>query len=260
MKHFSTFYADERNNSQMINKEEFYSCYKNIFEKNGISDFCTEEITSKMLAMSEYMLEINAHMNLTAITETADLVAKHLADSVIASKYIPQGAKLCDVGCGGGFPSLPLAIVRPDVTILGIDSTEKRINYVNESANRLGLKNLTAMAGRAEDLARLPELRESFDICIARAVANLPVLSELCIPFVKKGGLFIAMKGRLSDEEITAAPQKLGAEAITETNINRYFLKTAAGSEERCIVSLRKLNGTEAKYPRNYSQIKKKPL
>ena len=205
------------------------------------------------------MLEVNSSMNLTAITDTADIIAKHLADSVVSSKYIPHGAKVCDVGCGGGFPSLPLAIARPDITIVGIDSTEKRINYVNESAKRLNLTNLTAITGRAENLSQT-ELRESFDICIARAVASLPVLSELCIPFVSCGGTFIAMKGRLADDEITQASKKLGAEEIAETNIIRYKLNTQSSCEDRCIVILKKISSTSSRYPRNYSQIKKKPL
>ena len=244
----------------MINKEDFYSLYKEIFSANALSDYCDDETIERMLSMSEYMLEINAKMNLTAITEPADIISKHLADSVIASKYIPKDATVCDVGCGGGFPSLPLAIARPDITIVGIDSTEKRTNYVNESAKRLDLANIKAITGRAEDLAQLPELRESFDVCIARAVANLPVLAELCIPFVKQDGHFVAMKGKLQSEEITSASQKLGAEAISGQNIDKYTLKTLNSEEDRCIIVLRKLSKTDIKYPRNYSQIKKKPL
>ena len=181
----------------MFDKNEFYRLYKEIFTANGLDEFCSDETIEKMLKMSERMVEVNEHMNLTAITEPADIIAKHLADSVIASRCIPTNATVCDVGCGGGFPSLPLAIARPDITILGVDSTEKRINYVNESAELLGLTNLKAIAGRAEDLSQDKSLREGFDICIARAVAALPVLSELCIPFVKQGGYFVAMKGRL---------------------------------------------------------------
>ena len=244
----------------MIKKEDFYPLYKQIFESNGLSEYRNDDIIDKMLAMSQRLVEVNEHMNLTAITETGDIIAKHLADSVISSKYIPKGATVCDVGCGGGFPSLPLAIARPDITILGIDSTEKRINYVNESAKLLGLTNLTAISGRAEDLARETSLRESFDVCIARAVASLPILSELCIPFVKIGGQFIAMKGRLSNDEITDAPHKLGAAKVTPERIDRYMLNCASGEEERCIICLPKTAKTDAKYPRNYSQIKKKPL
>ena len=244
----------------MFDKNEFYRLYKEIFTANGLDEFCGDETVEKMLKMSERMVEVNEHMNLTAITEPADIIAKHLADSVIASHYIPSGATVCDVGCGGGFPSLPLAIARPDITILGVDSTEKRINYVNESAKLLGLNNLKAIAGRAEDLSQEKDMREGFDICIARAVAALPVLSELCIPFVKQGGYFVAMKGRLNDDELTSAPQKLGAEKIDDSKITRYTLKCLASSEERCIVKLKKLAKTDVKYPRNYSQIKKKPL
>ena len=242
-----------------MNKEEFYSLYKDIFSKNGLGEYCSDETIEKMYQMSEYMLEVNRNMNLTAITDTADVIAKHLADSVTVSKHIPENAKVCDVGCGGGFPSLPLAIARPDVTIVGIDSTEKRINYVNESAKRLGLTNLTAITGRAEDISRT-ELRESFDICTARAVASLPILSELCIPFVTLGGSFVAMKGKLTAEELTSATQKLGAEAISDSKVTNYSLFTLAGEEERNIIALKKTHKTDPKYPRNYSQIKKKPL
>ena len=241
-------------------KEEFFDLYKKIFAKNQLEEYCSDEIIEKMFEMSEYMLQVNANMNLTAITETADVIAKHLADSVMASKFIPCGARVCDVGCGGGFPSLPLAIVRPDISIVGVDSTEKRINYVNDSAKRLGLTNITAVAGRAEDLASASKYREVFDVCIARAVANLPVLSELCIPFVKVGGLFVAMKGKLNDDEMSNASQILGAEKLAENKIVRYSLATQSGEEDRCIVALQKIAKTPDKYPRNYSQIKKKPL
>lgn len=247
-----------------MNKEDFFKLYKEIFELNNLSEFCDDSIINKMYAMTEYMLEVNEHMNLTAITEPAEVIAKHLADSVTAARYIPQGARICDVGCGGGFPSLPLAIARPDITVLGIDSTEKRINYVNESAKRLELTNLTAIAGRAEDLSRTAELRESFDVCTARAVANLPVLAELCIPFVKKGGIFIAMKGRFEDEESSSAAsacKKLGSEAPNANNTHRFALRiNSTNNDERAIIVLKKVAPTDVKYPRNYSQIKKKSL
>ena len=246
----------------MMDKTQFLQSYKEIFEINQLSEFCDEQITLKMYRMTEYMLEVNECMNLTAITDPIEIIAKHLADSVVASRYIPKGARVCDVGCGGGFPSLPLAIARPDIGVVGIDSTEKRINYVNESAKRLGLSNLEAISGRAEDLANT-EMRESFDVCIARAVANLPVLSELCIPFVKVGGCFVAMKGRLSEEEVCAAVSgcgKLGTEKLAPEQIDRYLLRSAISDDERTIICLKKVNSTPSKYPRNYSQIKKKPL
>ena len=247
----------------MLDEAQFKSKYAEIFNQNGLSDFCADDIISQMRDMAEYMLEVNQYMNLTAITEPAEVIAKHLADCVLAAKYIPQGATLCDVGCGGGFPSLPLAISRPDIKILGIDSTEKRINYVNESAKRLGLSNLTAICGRAEELGSRLELRESFDVAIARAVASLPVLAELCAPFVKVGGQFISMKGRIADEEVQlsgSACQKLRVETPSESNISKFSLMFDENSEERAIICLKKLSSTPAKYPRNYSQIKKRPL
>lgn len=246
----------------MIDKLYFFDTYKSIFKQNSLESFCTDEIIEKMYAMTEYMLEVNQHMNLTAITEPDEVIAKHLADSVYAAQYIPFGATICDIGCGGGFPSLPLAIARPDINVLGIDSTEKRINYVNESAKRLGLTNFKAICGRAEDLAHT-ELRESFDVCTARAVANLPVLSELCIPFVKISGSFIAMKGRLLDEEINSskiACEKLGTERLCDDIIKRYTLILGGTEDERAIICLKKISSTSSKYPRNYSQIKKKHL
>ena len=242
-----------------MDREEFYRYYKEIFELNGLSAFCDENAIEKMYAMTEHMLQVNEHMNLTAITDIPEVVAKHLADSVTVARFIPYGARVCDVGCGGGFPSLPLAIARSDIEVLGIDSTEKRINYVNESAKLLNLDNLRAVSGRAEDLSRT-ELRESFDICTARAVANLPILSEFCLPFVKVGGAFVAMKGKYNHEEITKAPETLGSEPVNDKNTYKYFLKNLSSDEERCIFDLKKNCSTDNKYPRNYSQMKKKPL
>lgn len=247
----------------MLDKAEFKSLYINIFEKNGLNEFINDNIIDKMFKMSDYMVQINEHMNLTAITDAEGIIAKHLADSVTISRFIPENATVCDVGCGGGFPSLPLAIVRSDVRIIGIDSTEKRINYVNDSAKLLELDNLSAVSGRAEDLSRSAPYREQFDVCVARAVANLPILSELCIPFVKVGGKFIAMKGKFTEEEFDLSAngcQKLGCEPLTASKAHRFELHSATSSEERAIIELSKLKQTPSQYPRNYSQIKKKPL
>lgn len=247
----------------MFDKNEFRSLFIEIFEENGLVEYTTDNIIEKMYEMSDHMLSINESMNLTAITDTRGVIAKHLADSATVSRFIPKNAKVCDVGCGGGFPSLPLAIIRPDVTILGLDSTEKRINYVNDSAKLLGLDNLTAISGRAEDISRDKAYRECFDVCTARAVASLPILSELCIPFVKVGGKFVAMKGKFTDEEFNLSAkgcEKLGCEALTDEKIHRFNLLTKDTSDERTIIELKKTKPTPVQYPRNYSQIKKKPL
>ena len=137
----------------VLNKEEFASEYRRIFAENKLDEFITDELCDKFYALTEYMLAQNAVMNLTAIIEPSEVILKHYADSLTVSKYIESGKTVIDVGCGAGFPSLPLAIARPDINITAIDSTDKRIVYVRECAARLGLTNLTAVTARAEDAA-----------------------------------------------------------------------------------------------------------
>jgi 16S rRNA (guanine527-N7)-methyltransferase len=187
------------------------------------------------------------------------VILKHFADSLIAVEDFPEGARIIDVGCGGGFPTFPLAIARPDLNITALDSTEKKINFVKATARELGLSNITAISDRAEALGR-GEMRESFDHATARAVAALPVLSELCLPFVKVGGSFVAMKSVRIDEELAAAKKKnifslLGGEKEPRVDV----LKLTDGGEElfRSIAVTKKLTPTPAKYPRPYAQIVK---
>ena len=240
-----------------MEKSKFFEQYRTIFSANGLGAYATEDFMDKMYRMVEHMLEVNSSMNLTAITDWNDILVKHLADSCTILPYLPQGAKVCDVGCGGGFPSLPIAIARPDVTVTGIDSTGKKVNYINQTAELLGLGNLNAICGRAEELAST-ELRESFDVVTARAVAALPVLCELCIPFVRLGGTFCAMKGNPEDSEIADslnAYAKLGA-PLEPQNIHRFALE----NDTRVILVAKKSIKTPLNYPRAYAQIKKKHL
>lgn len=244
-----------------MNKTEFFDSYKRIFAENNLDAYAGDEVCEKMYALCEEMLRVNSFMNLTAITEPEDIILKHLADSLTVAKFIPEGARVSDIGCGAGFPSLPLAIARPDIKITAVDSTAKRIDYVNATARLLGLDNLTAVSMRAEDGARMPEYREKFDICTARAVANLPILVELCLGYVRVGGSFVAMKAKSADEELLlslGAINKLGGDKNVDTC--RVFLKNRDLSEERALVEIKKTSPTPAAYPRNYSQIKKKPL
>lgn len=240
-----------------MEKPHFFEQYRQIFKANGLEQYATDDIMDKMYYMADNLLTVNAAMNLTAITDWHDILVKHLADSCTILPYIPTGAHVCDVGCGGGFPSFPIAIARPDITVVGIDSTGKKVNYINQTAELLGLHNLSALCGRAEDMGK-SELRESFDVVTARAVANLPVLCELCIPFVRIGGSFCAMKGNPEDSEIInarSAYQQLGA-PLEEDNIHRFSLE----GETRVILIAKKKTRTPATYPRPYPQIKKKPL
>lgn len=245
-----------------MEKSLFFAEYRRVFEKNGIEQYAADEIVDKMYAMVEHMLAVNFHTNLTAITNWNEILVKHLADCCLILPYLPEGARLLDVGCGGGFPSLPIAIARPDITVTGLDSTGKKVDYMNKSASVLGLSNLSAICGRAEDLANT-ELRESFDVVTARAVAALPVLCELCAPFVRVDGLFCAMKGANADEENAASlcgRTKLGLSATSE-DMKRLSLVFADGhTEERCLILMKKNAKTPKIYPRPYSQIKKRPL
>lgn len=245
-----------------MEKALFFTEYRRIFEANGLEAYATEPIMETMYAMVEHMLAVNAHTNLTAITDWQEILVKHLADSCTVLPYIPEGAKVLDVGCGGGFPSLPMAIARPDLTVVGLDSTGKKVEYINESASVLGLSNLSAICGRAEDLAN-GAMREGFDVVTARAVASLPVLCELCIPFARVGGLFCAMKGARADEEMKdafGAYQKLGA-PLEESGAQRFSLVSFDGQgEQRTIFVAKKTAKTPKNYPRPYAQIKKRPL
>lgn len=240
-----------------ISKNEFVMLCEKCFRDNALGDFCGENTLLLLYRMVENMLAVNSVMNLTAITEPREIVVKHLADSLSVSRFIPEGARVLDVGCGGGFPSLPLAIARPDLDITALDSTAKKTKYVADSAKLLGLEHLQVLTGRAEELALCEEYRENFDCSVARAVASLPVLSELCLPFVKVGGKMIAMKAKIDEREETKASQILGASLFESCS---FELKDGEIAETRLILVATKQKSTPAEYPRSYSQIKKKPL
>ena len=230
------------------------------FEANAISVEITDEKVQKLFELTNIMLEVNKVMNLTAITDEDAIIVKHYADSLTVSKYIPQGAKVIDVGCGAGFPCLPLAIFREDLDITALDSTAKRIKYIQETASKLGISNITAIAARAEELGKQNGYRECFDIATARAVAALPVLSELCLPFVKVGGLFVSMKASQGVAEATDAQNAIKLCGGGIKTVDKLLLLSEQISDERTIISIAKTSPTPSKYPRHYSQITKKPL
>lgn len=244
----------------MISEAEFLVKFSNSLKINNLAEFDDSKIAHTLYLLTERMLEVNEYMNLTAITDIDGIIVKHYVDSLIASAYIPLGATVIDVGCGAGFPSLVLAICRPDLKITALDSTAKRINYIKETAEMLALDNITCVAARAEELALDTAHRECYDIACARAVARLNVLSELCIPFVKCGGKFIAMKAN-ADEELSEAYSAIKTLGGTLLSADKIELKSASYEENpRCIISVQKTSKTPAIYPRNNSQIKKKPL
>ncbi len=231
-----------------------------LFDLNRFSAPSEKEL-EKLFSLTEIMLEVNEKMNLTTIKDPSQIILKHYLDSISVSEYIPAHARVIDVGCGAGFPSLPLAIFRPDLVITPLDSTAKRINYVSETAKKLGLENIFAISARAEDMARLPEHRELYDAAVARAVADLPVLCELCLPFVRVGGRFIAMKAAKGDEEYARSARAIelcggGNSAIIQADLTG----DGAEKEKRRLIIAEKVEKTPKIYPRNFSQISKKPL
>lgn len=204
------------------------------------------------------LVEVNKYMNLTAITEKNEVYNKHFLDSLEIVRAIDTSGKftLCDVGSGAGFPSIPLAIVSDNVEVTIIDALNKRITFLNSLVKKLQLENVIALHKRAEDFAK--EKREAFDVVTARAVARLNVLAELCLPLVKLGGLFIAMKGQSGSEELNEAQsalKTLGGEVIETIE---FDLPNDAGKRE--IIVVKKVKQTPQKYPRIFAKIKEKPL
>ena len=171
---------------------------------NDVGIELTKENYEKFIKYMRLVQEWNEKINLTAITEDNEFIKKHFIDCIKAfkSNAIKEAKTLIDVGTGAGFPGLPIAILSPDTKVTLLDSLNKRINFLNTVVRELDLKNVTTIHSRAEDGARKPELREQFDVATSRAVANMAVLSEFCMPFVKKNGYFVALKGPSIDEEL----------------------------------------------------------
>lgn len=243
-----------------MNYEEFSEIFNTVLADNGLSHFTGEAESRMFYQLTEHMLRVNRSMNLTAIKEERAVILRHYADSLTVAAFLPQNASIIDVGCGAGFPCLPLAICRPDLTITALDSTEKRIRYVVETATLLQRERFSAIAARAEELARMPDCRERFDCCTARAVAPLPILSELCLPFVRAGGTFIAMKASRGEEELQAAErgiQKLGGEVFA---VHHVTLHDGDEQDTRMLIEIKKVKPTPPEFPRPFGKISKRPL
>lgn len=206
------------------------------------------------------LVEWNEKMNLTAITDAPSVYLKHFYDSITAAFYVDLNGKqsICDVGAGAGFPSIPLKICFPDLSVTIVDSLNKRITFLTELAKELQLNNVHFIHSRAEDFGQNSKYREQFDLVTARAVARLSVLSELCVPLVKEGGMFVAMKGAAAEEELLDAKKAitvLGAELIEKHSFNLPMEES-----ERNIFILNKIKKTPKKYPRKPGIPNKTPI
>lgn len=227
-------------------------------EENSLSP--SKEQVARLSSYLSSLLLANEKMNLTALRDPLESAVKNLADCALCLPFLPQGAVLLDVGSGGGLPAFPFAILREDLTVLALDSTQKKVTFLEETAARLELKNLSAHCGRAEELAHDPTFRERFTAVSARAVARLPILAELCLPFLSPGSVFLAMKGKLAEEELAEAKKGIALLGGGEPQLHPLVLRGLPEPQERAAVTVKKLSHTPARYPRSFAKIKQKPL
>lgn len=233
-----------------MNKEEFINALKEL--NIDIND----KILNDLNTYYKMLIDYNSHTNLTRITEEDEVYLKHFYDSLTLIKAVHlENQSLLDIGTGAGFPGLVLKIVFPNLNVTLVDSLNKRVVFLNLVIEKLNLKNIKAVHERAEDYIK--NNRESFDIVTSRAVANLSTLSELCIPFVKVGGFFIPMKAE-AETEINNATSAINTLGCVIRKTISFKLPKDAGN--RSLIVIEKNNRTSVKYPRKFSEIKKKPL
>lgn len=215
------------------------------------------ELIPRLAAFGEMVLERNRVMNLTAITQEKEFAALHLLDSLaLLSAAGLRDGRVVDVGCGAGFPGVPLAIAEPGVQVTLLDSLGKRVDFLRDACQQLGLENTECVHARAEEFAA--GHREAFDAAVSRAVAGLPVLCELCLPLVRVGGRMLAMKSTHSEEEINGAKNALRLLGGKIRWVKDYPVPTTDVTHR--IVCIEKTAPTPGKYPRRFAQIKKQPL
>lgn len=233
-----------------FNKELFLENLNNI----GVS--VSDDKTEALDKFAQMLIEKNKVMNLTRILDEDGIAVKHFADSLSILKVdIPDNSKVMDLGCGAGFPGVPLLIARPDINLTLLDSTAKKLGFVAESIEALGLK-AEVLHARAEEAGQDTDYREQYDFVLSRAVASLNVLCEYCLPFVKTGGKFVAMKSALAEEEIKQAYtsiKTLGGKITEKIDFNLT-------DGERTLIIIEKVSSTPSKYPRQSGKIKSKPL
>lgn len=225
---------------------------------SGLGFEPTPAVLSRFETYAEMLVDWNTRINLTAITDPEGIAVKHFLDSLLLLRAVevPENAKLLDVGAGAGFPSLPCKLIRPDLSVTLLDSLQKRIGFLETLCESLEI-TAAAVHGRAEELGRVPAYREQFDLVTARAVANLRELSEYCLPFVRVGGVFAALKGSAAEEEAREAEKAI---TLLGGRIREICPFTLPDGGTRGIVVIEKRSQTPTKYPRNAGKMKKAPL
>lgn len=220
----------------------------------------SEKQMKQFMMYYELLNEKNKVMNLTAITEFSEVISKHFLDSLsLVMAVEPEDLEtVIDVGTGAGFPGIPLKIAYPNLKITLVDSLRKRVDFLNEVILKLDLKGIKAVHGRAEDLAREQKYRESFDLCVSRAVAALPVLSEYCLPFVGEGGLFVAYKAKDAEGECRSAESAV--ELLGGVIADMVLFSLPGTDLDRALVVIEKEGHTPKAYPRKAGMPEKKPL
>lgn len=240
-------------------KKDFSQLKKDL---NGFGIELTAEMEEQFLLYYNMLIEWNSFMNLTAITDFDEVLKKHFTDSVSLIRAIPDLAekrfKVIDVGTGAGFPGIPLKIVFPNISVVLLDSLNKRVNFLNEVISKLQLTDITAMHGRAEDFAQNKEYRESFDLCVSRAVANLATLSEYCLPFVKKNGRFISYKSEKVSEEFEVSGKAISV--LGGEYENQVTFELPDSDIYRNLFIIKKKSATPGKYPRKAGLPSKEPI
>lgn len=233
--------------------------------KKDLNEFgieLTAEMEEQFLLYYNILIEWNSFMNLTAITDFDEVLKKHFTDSVSLIRAIPdlgeKRFKVIDVGTGAGFPGIPLKIVFPNISVVLLDSLNKRVNFLNEVISKLQLTDITAMHGRAEDFAQNKEYRESFDLCVSRAVANLAILSEYCLPFVKKNGRFISYKSEKVSEEFEVSGKAISV--LGGEYENQVTFELPDSDIYRNLFIIKKKSATPGKYPRKAGLPSKEPI
>lgn len=217
----------------------------------------TAKQEEKFEKFCKILKEYNEKFNLTSITDDEGIYEKHFTDSLKGEEFFPLNAEVIEIGSGGGFPSVPLKIARDDLSFTLLEATEKKCGYLRIVGKELGFENFNVVCGRAEEFGKKAEFREKFDVATARAVARLNVLCEYCLPFVKKGGYFVAYKGDAEEEikEAEKAVEILGGKIV---EIKDFVLSEKSG--RRNIIVIKKERETPSDYPRLNGAIKKKPL